>query len=64
MSTSVQLKKDRRVILLPAVWFSWAELFTATEKPTRNNTIVTVGGNGEKEVRQQLAILVIPINVH
>lgn len=30
------------LLQLPAVWFSWEELFTAMEIPIRNNTIVTV----------------------
>lgn len=33
---------------LPAVWFSWDELFTAMVIPIRNNTIVTVDRTKQK----------------
>lgn len=34
---------------LPAVWFSWEELFTGIEIPIRNNTIVTVDKRKKKK---------------
>lgn len=39
---------------LPAVWFSWDELFTAMVIPIRNNTIVTVDRTKQKKLQQSL----------